>query len=507
MASRVCVVIPACNEADRITRLLQALKRWIRRPDIVVIANGCSDDTVARARRFGVTVVEFPEPLGHDVGRAIGLAAIQADIYVVVDADIACTPRELEPYVRAVEGGVDLALNRYPLAGTKAYRHPTSIAKRTLNLFLGRPDLMASSLTSVPHAVSRRAVMTLGPEAFAVPPVAQTLAITQGLRVENVAHVAVGARNPLRAVAHRRAMRDLILGDCLEAMHTLIGVRGSRGGFTDLGRNRLLLEELANDVEDAVADERLERTVVAVVPVRNEAKSIRVVVSRLRAGVTAVCVVSNGSSDGTSALANRVGATVHEFADPLGHDVGRAVGCMRMPAYRYLFTDGDFALSQRDLQPFLRPRGAVDVALNEFDRIVPPEQQKDAVSVVKRFLNIAVNRSDLGAASLTAIPHSIGRHVVEAIGVESLAVPPVAQVKAMLQGFRVEAVHPVDVVKPNRIRLALHGRKGGKPLERMIIGDHLEAVACLLGEKGPRGGYDDKARQRGAVRAWLDSHP
>ncbi len=508
MSSRVCVVVPAKNESQRIVRLLRLLKSWRRRPRVVVVANGCTDDTAQKAKRLGVNVIEFAQPLGHDVGRAIGLASVDSDIYVVVDADIVCRPIELEPYVRAVESGVDVALNRYPSPKKPAYRHPTSIGKRTLNLFLSRPDLLASSLTAVPHALSRKAVDLLGPATFMVPPVAQAKAIMQGLRVEAVAYTPVGVRNPLRKPAHQLAMRKLILGDCLEAVDTIVRERGVRGGFTDLGRKREVIPEL---ILDATKDERVETDgpvgnvfpTVAIVPVKNEAANIKVVVTRLRAHVPEVCVISNGSMDGTTEAASQLGVRVRKFDEPLGHDVGRAVGCITIPARRYLFTDGDFPISQQDLRPFLRPRPRADVALNRIDSVIPLEKQMDAVSVVKRFVNIALERPDLGSASLTAVPHSIHRRVLDAIGMESLAVPPVAHVKAVLSGFLVRTVHPVDVVTPNRIRADLHGQEQGRPIEKMILGDHVEAISYLLARRGARGGYEDKVRKRNVVAEWM----
>lgn len=505
MSSRVCVVVPAKNESLRIVRLLRLLSSWRRRPTVVVVANGCTDDTARKAKRLGAKVIEFDQPLGHDVGRAIGLAAVDSDIYVVVDADIVCRPIELEPYVRAVESGVDIALNRYPSPKKAAYRHPTSIGKRSLNLFLSRPDLLASSLTAVPHALSRKAVEELGPDSFMVPPVAQARAIMSGLRVEAVAYTPVGVRNPLRNPSHQLAMRKLILGDCLEAIDVVVREQGVRAGFTDLGRKRQMISQLISDgasQEVDSADGQVFRA-VAIVPVRNEAAHIKLVVTRLRANVPEVCVISNGSMDGTYEAVSELGVRVKEFDEPLGHDVGRAVGCITIPARRYLFTDGDFPIARKDLLPFLHPRPRVDVALNEIDSVISPEKQTDAVSVVKRFLNIALGRADLGSASLTAVPHSIHRRVLDAIGTESLAVPPVAHVKAVLSGFRVRTVHAVDVVTPNRIHADLHSEQQGRPIEKMILGDHVEAIAYLLARRGARGGYEDTGRKRSVVAEWL----
>jgi GT2 family glycosyltransferase len=100
MTVRVGVVIPARDEADGIDDCLAAVRRAAARVEepvrIVVVADGCLDDTAARARRHpGVNVLETP---GSNVGgaRAVGsryalrrgatwLASTDADSIVPAD--------------------------------------------------------------------------------------------------------------------------------------------------------------------------------------------------------------------------------------------------------------------------------------------------------------------------------------------------------------------------------------------------------------------------------------
>ena len=72
MRERIGVVVPARDEAERIDACLAALTLaagWVEVPvQIVVVADGCLDDTAARARRHpGVTVLETE---GSNVGGA-----------------------------------------------------------------------------------------------------------------------------------------------------------------------------------------------------------------------------------------------------------------------------------------------------------------------------------------------------------------------------------------------------------------------------------------------------
>ncbi len=87
------VVIAAFNEANVIHRCLSALALDRADVDIVVVPNGCTDDTAAVARSFpGVVVVERPRPgkaaalnAGDDRVRSFPRAYLDADMVVRID--------------------------------------------------------------------------------------------------------------------------------------------------------------------------------------------------------------------------------------------------------------------------------------------------------------------------------------------------------------------------------------------------------------------------------------
>ncbi|MFC7381576.1 glycosyltransferase [Sphaerisporangium rhizosphaerae] len=83
------VIIPAHNEARVIGRLLSRLLAEASKDefDVVVVANGCDDDTASVARGFGVRVVETPVPSKREALR-LGDEAATAHPRVYVDADI-----------------------------------------------------------------------------------------------------------------------------------------------------------------------------------------------------------------------------------------------------------------------------------------------------------------------------------------------------------------------------------------------------------------------------------
>lgn len=89
----MAVVIPARNEA---TRLGAALSAVAGQADIVVVANGCDDDTAAIARAQGAAVIETPaDPGGVGTARRRGMDLAlsgRASILATTDADCRLAP-------------------------------------------------------------------------------------------------------------------------------------------------------------------------------------------------------------------------------------------------------------------------------------------------------------------------------------------------------------------------------------------------------------------------------
>jgi CTP:molybdopterin cytidylyltransferase MocA len=239
------VIVAAVDETATLRQVLAQVRR-LGVAEVIVVANGATEETARTARAGGARVLRCAEKVGHDVGRGLGAACAEGDVLLFADADMPVPAEDLRPFLRAVQEGVDVALNRLdPYIRPEARLHPVFAAQRFLAAALGRPDLGCASLTAVPHALSRRAFRLLGPEALAVPPLALARAVAAGLRVEAVHPVdavRLNARRPGLNVGRSSPVEQLILGDHLEAIGWVLGqAPGGRGGFTDLGRRRELL--------------------------------------------------------------------------------------------------------------------------------------------------------------------------------------------------------------------------------------------------------------------------
>lgn len=239
----VSVIIPVLNEKRTLAQVLRQVRKLDPGAEVLVIANGTRDGSDVIAGRLGAKVIRYAEPLGHDVGRSIGAQHAQGDILLFLDADIVIPAGELRPFIRAVANGIDVALNDYSGPTQKPAVHSVVLAKHALNHILGRPDLKGTSMTTVPHAISRRALGIIGAERLAVPPAAHAAAVAAGLAVAPVHAVNVGRKNPIRRKTRKQdPLERLIFGDHLEAIGQWMSSRNARGDYEDLGRNRLAAE-------------------------------------------------------------------------------------------------------------------------------------------------------------------------------------------------------------------------------------------------------------------------
>ncbi|CAM4334292.1 glycosyltransferase family 2 protein [Paenibacillus tarimensis] len=240
----VSVIIPVMNERRTIAAVIKEARKVHPSTEVIAVVNGSTDGSAEEARRAGAVVLEYDQPLGHDVGRSIGALSASGEVLLFIDGDFVITAGELRPYIRAVlEQKTDVALNNYHGPRRRKQVHNVVLAKHALNAMLGLPELGGASMTAVPHALSRKAVTVIGAEALAVPPLAQVKAASAGLEIRLIERIPVGIRNRKRRTrGHNSQLVRLVMGDHLEAAALLIGQRGRRGGCTDLLRKRQYCE-------------------------------------------------------------------------------------------------------------------------------------------------------------------------------------------------------------------------------------------------------------------------
>lgn len=491
------VIVPARNESRTIDRVIRNARAIGPRTEVIVVVNGSMDATAARAARAGARIVRYKHKLGHDVGRAVGARVARGRVLLFTDGDFAIPTAALRSFVRAVGAGQDIVLNHYSGFADATRMHSTAEAKRLLNKIVGRPDLLGSSLTAVPHAMTKAAAERIGYEALAVPPMAQARAIASGLSVGRGRLVEVDRMNRRRG---RRPGHDmverLILGDHAEALFDLAAIRGFRAGMTDLWRRRDLIETVAKE-ELPPLPPGMDPRLGVVISARNEEAMIREVIwSARQLAPEEIIVVVNGSTDQTAEIVREEGARLVEFPEPLGHDVGRAIGALQARSEVLLFLDGDIVFEPEELWPFVAAcRTGAHAALNDVNAFYHHVRMIDGVSMAKQYLNRMLCVPHLGFASLTAVPHAMTREAIERIGHAHLAVPPKAQAIAAVNGLTLSLVPGVDVFRTNRKRRVNSGGSSNF-VEQLILGDHVEALQWLQAHFGPRIFFPDLMRRR-----------
>ena len=111
---RFLILIPAHNESVGIIPTLESLSQvsGSHQSRTMVIADNCTDDTAAVARRHGVDVLERTDPDHRGKGYALQWAITQTelddyDAVAVVDADTTVVPNLLEVLAGTLEDGAD----------------------------------------------------------------------------------------------------------------------------------------------------------------------------------------------------------------------------------------------------------------------------------------------------------------------------------------------------------------------------------------------------------------
>lgn len=236
------IIIPVMNERRTLRKVIGEAMKVHPQTEVIVVVNGSTDGSLAIANRSGARVIVYERPLGHDVGRAVGAREARGHVLLFIDADMVIPAAKLRAFVDAVARGTDVALNDYSGPVNKTVVHGVVLAKHTLNTLIGRPDLEGSSMTAIPHAISRKALTEMGSSALSVPPLAHTIAIHKGLKVERVIPVNVGKLNPIRAKRERHhSLEPLIVGDHLEAIQWWLNHTDTRGGYEDEARQRWMV--------------------------------------------------------------------------------------------------------------------------------------------------------------------------------------------------------------------------------------------------------------------------
>jgi glycosyltransferase involved in cell wall biosynthesis len=138
--STVSIVIPAMNEAEAIATVVACLRGAAPWREIVVVDDGSTDDTSARARAAGACVVRHPYNKGNGAAVKTGIRRANGEFVLILDADGQHPPEDAQR-IAARLGEFDLVI------GARSDATQATVARRVGNALLNR---LASYLTSRP---------------------------------------------------------------------------------------------------------------------------------------------------------------------------------------------------------------------------------------------------------------------------------------------------------------------------------------------------------------------
>ncbi len=208
------IVLPALNEQDSVARVVAEARAAQPRATVLVVDDGSTDATAARAARAGALVMRLPFNLG--VGGAMRAAyryaREQGFSYVVqVDADGQHDASEIEDLLAVVDTDADVVVgSRFAGRGDYAVRGPRRWAMRLLSMALsGIVGTSVKDPTSGFRLVNHRAVALFAehyPEEYLGDTVeALVIAHRAGLRITQVPvamrprETGTASTNPIRS--------------------------------------------------------------------------------------------------------------------------------------------------------------------------------------------------------------------------------------------------------------------------------------------------------------------
>jgi len=197
---RVAVLIPAYNEEDTIGETVKAALAIPDIEEVIVIDDGSEDETPFIAYDSGARVVQTDRNLGKGDALNAGLAETDADIILMIDADLGPTAAEtrrlLEP-VLAGHADMSIAVVRPPVGHRGGFGFVSRLSRWAVRRY-GGADVTCP--LSGQRAVRRKLIEDVGgfAEGFAVETLLTIEALRKGYRIVEV---------PL-PISHRVTGRD-----------------------------------------------------------------------------------------------------------------------------------------------------------------------------------------------------------------------------------------------------------------------------------------------------------
>jgi glycosyltransferase involved in cell wall biosynthesis len=147
---RICAVIPALDEAERIARLVAAVRPYVA--EVIVVDDGSRDGTAERASQAGARCLRLEKNLGKGAAVRHALSRLAPGDFshvLFMDGDGQHLPEDIPALVeRARQSGADLvigarALDRARMPGSRHFSN--TVGSRVASWLVGQPILDSQS--------------------------------------------------------------------------------------------------------------------------------------------------------------------------------------------------------------------------------------------------------------------------------------------------------------------------------------------------------------------------
>jgi polyisoprenyl-phosphate glycosyltransferase len=108
----ISVIVPAYNEAGRISAVLEPIGASALVDEIIVVDDGSDDETAAEAEKHPVRVIRLGENRGKAAALDAGVSVARNDVFLFLDADLVGLKTEhVDQLIRAfADGNLDMAV-------------------------------------------------------------------------------------------------------------------------------------------------------------------------------------------------------------------------------------------------------------------------------------------------------------------------------------------------------------------------------------------------------------
>lgn len=206
---KVSVIVPALNEAAVIGDVVQRIRAVDPAYEIIVVDDGSTDETAARAREAGADVIHHPYNLGNGASVSAGCQLALGDVVVMIDADGQHPPEQIPALLEHI-GPYDMVVAaRTANSNTSRVRNFGNFLLNRIARWIARHPI--EDLTSGFRAIKRAHLLEyvhLFPARYSYPTTI-TMAMIQGRHfVKYVPVDAIGRRR--HGTSNIRPVRDFI---------------------------------------------------------------------------------------------------------------------------------------------------------------------------------------------------------------------------------------------------------------------------------------------------------